>query len=73
MNTRDPKLIALFFNECINTQDIDGLVSLMTNDHSLICFDHVDTIDKESSRMALGSDHGNLLVIQQKAFMQIHL
>ena len=52
MNTRDPKLTALLFNECINTQVLDGLVSLMTNDHSLICFDHVETTDKESSRIA---------------------
>ncbi len=52
MNTRDPKLTALLFNECINTQDIEGLVALMTNNHSLICNDEVDSNDKETSREA---------------------
>lgn len=32
----DPKYIALKFNECINSQDIKGLVNLMTEDHSFI-------------------------------------
>ncbi len=36
MNTRDPKLTALLFNECINNQDIRGLSSLMTEDHTII-------------------------------------
>jgi predicted SnoaL-like aldol condensation-catalyzing enzyme len=36
MNTNDPKLIALQFNECINSQDIDGLARLMTEDHTFI-------------------------------------
>jgi len=36
MNKRDPKLIALQFNECINKQDLDGLSSLMTEDHTFI-------------------------------------
>jgi hypothetical protein len=34
MNTRDPKLTALQFNECINHQDIDGMTSLMGEDVS---------------------------------------
>ena len=50
MNKRDPKLTALLFNECINNQDIDGLVALMTEDHSLVCNGHVDTQNKDSSR-----------------------
>jgi ketosteroid isomerase-like protein len=50
MNKRDPKLTALLFNECINNQDIDGLVALMTEDHSLVCNAHVDTQNKDSSR-----------------------
>lgn len=33
MNIRDPKLIALQFNEFINNQDIEGLSGLMTDDH----------------------------------------
>ena len=36
MNSRDPKLIALLFNECINTQNIEGLSSLMSEDHTFI-------------------------------------
>ncbi|MBM4160026.1 MAG: nuclear transport factor 2 family protein [Ignavibacteria bacterium] len=36
MNLRDPKLIALLFNECINKQDIKGLSDLMTEDHAFI-------------------------------------
>jgi hypothetical protein len=33
---KDPKLIALLFNECINNQDIEGLINLMTADHIFI-------------------------------------
>jgi hypothetical protein len=36
MNLRDPKLIALQFNEYINNQDIKGLSKLMTEDHMFI-------------------------------------
>jgi hypothetical protein len=36
MNSKDPKLTALQFNECINNQDIKGLSNLMTEDHTLI-------------------------------------
>ncbi len=36
MNTKDPKLIALQFNDRINNQDIDGLALLMTDDHAFI-------------------------------------
>lgn len=36
MNGKDPKLIALQFNECINKQDIDGLAELMTENHTFI-------------------------------------
>jgi hypothetical protein len=36
MNTRDPMLIALQFNECINKHDVDGLAELMTDDHTFI-------------------------------------
>lgn len=52
MNNRDPKLIALLFNECINNRDIDGLADLMTDDHSLVCDGYVDTKDKNSSKEA---------------------
>jgi ketosteroid isomerase-like protein len=34
--TRDPKLVVLQFNEYINNQDIEGLNSLMTEDHIFI-------------------------------------
>jgi len=36
VNTKDPKSIALQFNECINQQDIVGLSNLMTDDHAFI-------------------------------------
>lgn len=36
MNSVDPKLTALQFNEYINKQDIDGLSSLMTEDHVFV-------------------------------------
>lgn len=36
MNSRDPKLVALQFNECINNQDLNGLAFLMTDDHAFI-------------------------------------
>ncbi len=36
MNTKDPKLIALQFNECINNRDLVGLALLMTHDHTFI-------------------------------------
>ncbi len=36
VNARDPKLTALLFNEFINNQDINGLSSLMTEDHTII-------------------------------------
>ena len=36
MNKKDPKLIALQFNECINEQNLSGLSDLMTEDHTCI-------------------------------------
>lgn len=36
MNAKDPKLTALQFNEYINNQDIKGLSSLMTENHTFI-------------------------------------
>jgi len=36
LNTRDPKLIAILFNECINNQDLQGLSDLMTEDHLFV-------------------------------------
>ncbi len=36
MNRRDPKLVALQFNECINNQDLNGLEQLMTEDHTFV-------------------------------------
>lgn len=52
MNHRDPKLTSLLFNECINDRNIEGLVELMTDDHTLICDGRVDTNDEDSSRAA---------------------
>ncbi|MBS3741897.1 MAG: nuclear transport factor 2 family protein [Candidatus Cloacimonetes bacterium] len=36
MNTKDPKLIVLQFNECINNQNIQCLRKLMSSDHVFI-------------------------------------
>jgi predicted SnoaL-like aldol condensation-catalyzing enzyme len=36
MNTYDPLLIALQFNECTNSRDLDGPALLMTDDHVFI-------------------------------------
>jgi ketosteroid isomerase-like protein len=43
----DPKYVALKFNERINAQDIDGLVSLMTDDHKFIDIPGKITIGRE--------------------------
>lgn len=52
MNTKDPKLTALQFNEYINNQDIRGLSSLMTEDHTFI--DRAGAIDKGKKSMTRG-------------------
>jgi ketosteroid isomerase-like protein len=36
MKTDDPEEIALGFVKCINNQDLEGLVALMTDDHVFI-------------------------------------
>ncbi len=36
MSKRDPKLIALLFNECINNQDLEGLARLMHDEHAFV-------------------------------------
>ena len=52
MNTKDPKLIALQFNEFINNQDIEGLSGLMTDDHTFI--DRAGAVDKGKESMTKG-------------------
>ena len=52
MNTRDPKLTALQFNEYINVQNIEGLSALMTDDHTFI--DRAGKIDKGKESMTKG-------------------
>lgn len=52
MNTRDPKLVALQFNEFINNHDIKGLTSLMTDDHTFI--DRAGSVDKGKESMTKG-------------------
>ncbi len=49
MNSKDPKLTALQFNECINNQDIKGLSGLMTEDHTLIVREGEVVKGKESN------------------------
>jgi predicted SnoaL-like aldol condensation-catalyzing enzyme len=52
MNTKDPKLTVLQFNEYINRQDIKGLNSLMTEDHTFI--DRTDKATKGKDMMIKG-------------------
>jgi hypothetical protein len=52
MNSKDPKLTALQFNEYINNQDIKGLSSLMTEDHTFI--DREEKIFKGKEFMTKG-------------------
>ena len=52
MNTRDPKLTALQFNEYINEQNIKGLSDLMTEDHTFI--DRKGAVDKGKESMTKG-------------------
>ena len=49
MKKKDPQLIILEFNECINNQDINGLTNLMTEDHTFI--DSENRIDKGKETM----------------------
>lgn len=42
MNTTDPKIAALLFNDCINRRDIDELSDRMSDDYTFI--DTADTI-----------------------------
>jgi ketosteroid isomerase-like protein len=49
MNNRDPRIIALLFNECINNQDIQELSNLMTEDHKFIDRQNEVTTPKEQT------------------------
>ncbi len=49
MNSRDPKLIALLFNECITNQNLEGLSALMSEDHTFI--DHTGAISRPKDFM----------------------
>lgn len=49
---RDPKLIVLLFNECINNRDLEGLVQLMSEDHALYVFGRQETEGITPSREA---------------------
>lgn len=49
MNKKDPKLVVLQFNECINNQDINNLSPLMSDDYVFIdSSDDVHSGGKES-------------------------
>jgi hypothetical protein len=49
MNTKDPKLIALEFNEYINNRDLEKLANLMTDNHEFK--DRVGNIYHSKSKM----------------------
>lgn len=36
MNKRDPKLVALLYNEQINTRNLEGVIALMADNHKFI-------------------------------------
>jgi predicted SnoaL-like aldol condensation-catalyzing enzyme len=36
MNTKDPKITALQFNQCITDHDLEALARLMTDDHAFV-------------------------------------
>ena len=36
LKERDPKLVALLYNECINSRDLEGVIELMSEDHKFI-------------------------------------
>ncbi len=52
MNREDPKLTALQFNQYINDQDIDGLSSLMSDDHTFI--DRANEVSRGKDKMTKG-------------------
>jgi ketosteroid isomerase-like protein len=52
MNTKDPKLTTLLFNECINNRDLEGLACLMTEDHTFI--DRDGKVDEPKEKMVKG-------------------
>jgi len=52
MDTCDIMMVALKFNEKINQRDLEGLVELMTDDHTFI--DSVGTITKGKDVMKEG-------------------
>jgi hypothetical protein len=52
MNTRDPKLVALLFNECITHRNLEGLAGLMTEDHAFI--DRVGKVSTPKELMVKG-------------------
>ena len=47
MNPTNPEGIALKFVECINNQDIEGLVSLMTADFTMIAYEGEPEIGRQ--------------------------
>ena len=55
MNRRDPKLIALQFNEFINERNVEGLSSLMTEDHTFV--DRQGEVDQGKESMTRGWIH----------------
>jgi ketosteroid isomerase-like protein len=52
MDEKDPKLVVLEFNQCINNQDIEGLAKLMTDDHTFI--DSSDEVHTGKELMVAG-------------------
>ena len=70
MNKRDPKLTAFQFSEYINCQDIQGLSSLMTEDHVFI--DRKGEINKGKETMTKGwTDFFNSFPEYENTFLRV--
>jgi hypothetical protein len=49
-----PIAVAISFIDCINRGDLDGLTSLMTDDHALVVLDEPALVGREKNRDAWG-------------------
>jgi ketosteroid isomerase-like protein len=52
MISKNPEEVALEFVECINNQDLDGLIDLMTDDHKMLILDESPECGREVMREA---------------------
>jgi ketosteroid isomerase-like protein len=55
MAVEDPELVVVRFNDCINQQDLAGLIALMTEDHLFVDSAGQRTKGREAMRVAWSS------------------